>query len=474
MAAADASPVTGRCHIAPAGCGKTTRIVRELATRIGMRSLVLTHTNAGVGVIRARLKEYRVPASMAFVSTIDGWCLRLVKAYPRTSGIVMPADGVPSWPDIRVGAIRTLARTFAREVVRASYGMVYVDEYQDCSLDQHAVVQAIASMVETHVFGDPLQGIFAFRSKEEQVVSWSDHIHPAFPVDTTDVWKPHRWAASPDLGRFVERLRLQIVAGGQVDLRSPGVALASTEASHEVPLLRRAIQRGSRTLVIRTFHQRCHDLAKRTGHPYRCIEPVGCPDLGDFVQEVRGAVGSGLPIAVLGLVVKCQKETKPACDRVVNHVAGARKRQAHIGIRPIVESCEKLMRDRTATAMVEVIDHFATHHAFRPELIRIIKDAARIDPGDLSGLPAAIAKVHEMDRRLARRMPWCCIGTTKLVKGLEADNVIVMDVATMDASDLYVALTRATLRLTIVTSKPVLPPPRQSSRVAQAIQAGLC
>ena len=78
-----------------------------------MRSLVLTHTNSGVGVIRGRLKERRVPASRAFVSTIDGWCLRLVKAYPRTAGIRAAPDLMPPWQEIREGAVRILAKRFA-------------------------------------------------------------------------------------------------------------------------------------------------------------------------------------------------------------------------------------------------------------------------------------------------------------------------------------------------------------------------
>lgn len=476
MAPADAPGPAGRCHVAPAGCGKTHRIVTELAGRTGLRSLVLTHTNAGVGVIRTRLKQLGVPGSTAFVSTIDGWCLRLVKAYPRTAGVETVGDAMPSWQEIRVGAARILSRRFAREVIRSTYGMIYIDEYQDCSLDQHAVVEAIADMVETHVFGDPLQGIFAFRGQENHVVSWTEHIQPIFPVEVADTWSAHRWVGSPDLGKFVERLRREIIAGGSINLVASGVTIEAPHPAGQITLLRRNIIRGTRTLVIRDINQRCHYLAQRAGPPYKCIEPVDCPVLRDFVESIHGAVGPALPIAVLELLVDCRKDTKQICDRVSHHLGkpnGTNKRQAHASIRPIVESCEKLVREGTIAALIEVMAHFADKYAYRPDPIRILMEAARIDCGNLSGLTAAIDQVHERDRHLARRMPWCGIGTTKLVKGLEADNVIVMDVAGMDASDLYVALTRATRRLTIVTSTNVLPPPRRPSRVEQAIQAGI-
>lgn len=476
MTAAAARGSSGRSHIAPAGCGKTQRIVQELTGRTGLRSLVLTHTNAGVGVIRTRLKQHGVPRSNAIVSTIDGWCLRLVKSYPRTAGIGTSPDCMPSWQEMRLGAARILSRHFAREVIRATYGMIYVDEYQDCSIDQHVVVEALAELVETHVFGDPLQGIFAFRGQESHVVSWTEHIRPIFPVEPTDTWTSHRWAASPDLGRFVERLRREIIAGGPVNLVALGVTIAAPDPAGQITLLRRNIVRDTRTLVIRDINQRCHYLAQRAGPPYRCIEPVDCPVLRDFVRSIHGVVGPALAVAILGLLSDCRKDTKTICDRVVNHLNkphGAKRRQAHASIRPIVESCEKLMREGTVVAMVEVMEHFAANYAYRPDPIRILMDAARFDRGNLSGLSAAIDKVHERDRHLARRMPWYCIGTTKLIKGLEADNVIVMDVESMDASDLYVALTRATHRLTIVTSKSVLPAPRRPARVEQAIQAGI-
>ena len=225
--------------------------------------------------------------------------------------------------------------------------MVYVDEYQDCSLEQHAVVTALSGMVETHVFGDPLQGIFAFRGQETQIVSWTEHIRPIFPVEATDTWSPHRWASSPDLGCFVERLRREIIAGGPVNLIAQGVRIEAPHPAGQITLLRRNIIKDARTLVIRDINQRCHYLAQRVGPPYKCIEPVDCPTLRDFVSSIHGVEGPALPIAVLDLLIVCLKDAKDARDRVANHLGkpdGTKKRQVHASIRPIVESCEALMR----------------------------------------------------------------------------------------------------------------------------------
>jgi hypothetical protein len=69
--------------IAPAGHGKTEAIAKTAA--LGIRTLVLTHTHAGVNALRSRLKRLGVPAAAANVDTIDGWCMRYVRALPAAT-----------------------------------------------------------------------------------------------------------------------------------------------------------------------------------------------------------------------------------------------------------------------------------------------------------------------------------------------------------------------------------------------------
>lgn len=72
---------------APAGCGKTQLIAETLiAHRQSKPILVLTHTNAGVAALRARLRRAGVPNSAYRVSTIDGFSMRLIAKFPARSG----------------------------------------------------------------------------------------------------------------------------------------------------------------------------------------------------------------------------------------------------------------------------------------------------------------------------------------------------------------------------------------------------
>ena len=52
----------------------------------------------------------------------------------------------------------------------------------------------------------------------------------------------------------------------------------------------------------------------------------------------------------------------------------------------------------------------------------------------------------------------CLIGTTLLVKGLEFDHAIVLDAASLSRKELYVALTRGSRSLTIISTTESLNP----------------
>jgi superfamily I DNA/RNA helicase len=151
--------------IAPAGCGKTQHIVEAIAKHSDSKPiLVLTHTNAGVAALRARLQRARVPASRYRVSTIDGFALFLVKSFPKRSGIGSDSPALSSsklnYAVIRQHATVLLESAHIKQMLGASYSRVFVDEYQDCVLPQHRIVSQLANHFPCVVLGDPLQAIF--------------------------------------------------------------------------------------------------------------------------------------------------------------------------------------------------------------------------------------------------------------------------------------------------------------------------
>ena len=99
---------------------------------------------------------------------------------------------------------------------------------------------------------------------------------------------------------------------------------------------------------------------------------------------------------------------------------------------------------------------------YRPGILSPSIRALRISrpgPDGLSFLEAAI-KIREERRGLGRWLPKHAIGSTLLLKGLEADHAVVLNANTLDPKNLYVALTRASRTLTVCSPSLTITPPK--------------
>lgn len=99
--------------------------------------------------------------------------------------------------------------------------------------------------------------------------------------------------------------------------------------------------------------------------------------------------------------------------------------------------------------------------AFRPDLLAAMRDAmllAASRPGSTLKENAILIRDRRADGE--RRLPSRAVGSTLLLKGLEAERAVVMDTKEMTACDLYVALSRASQALVVVSPAPLLVPRR--------------
>jgi ATP-dependent exoDNAse (exonuclease V) beta subunit len=170
---------------APAGCGKTHLIAEALSRhRAAKPMLVLTHTNAGVAALRLRLDRAKVPRQAYQLMTIDGWAIRLISTFPLRSGhdprLLQLDNPRTQYPAIRTAAALLLKAGHINDVIAATHARLFVDEYQDCSIPQHALIYFAAHSLPTCVLGDPMQAIFRFQGN--QLADWQEHVCAHFPV----------------------------------------------------------------------------------------------------------------------------------------------------------------------------------------------------------------------------------------------------------------------------------------------------
>jgi DNA helicase-2/ATP-dependent DNA helicase PcrA len=77
--------------------------------------------------------------------------------------------------------------------------------------------------------------------------------------------------------------------------------------------------------------------------------------------------------------------------------------------------------------------------------------------GDDQALTELATSIRDRARMTGRYVPKKAVGSTLLFKGLEADVSIILNADTMNARDLYVALTRGTKKLVVCSSEHLLP-----------------
>lgn len=461
--------------VAPAGFGKTY-LIAEAVSHSNDRQLVLTHTYAGVNALRRKMRELGVRNSLFHIDTIASWALRLSLSYPSTSGwaIERPANN-EQWTDLYGACANLLDCTFIRRIIRASYAGFYVDEYQDCSTAQHAIVLKLARELPCRVLGDPLQGIFDFAGQAP--VQWERDIVTSFEtlgqLDT-----PHRWiqAGAPTLGTWLYGVRRRLEDGRGIDLTDGLPATVMTYLAGQDDDLFRiqgntcryftcdrqdsviAIHKGSQE-----YKAKCHNLARNISGKFSSIEEIEGKDLFSFIDKIGRARRDATRLKLLiKFVSKCM-------TAVAINLPAATQRGEPVDIRantrnPELAKCANAyLADPTSINMsaflsalkaiggVQIVraDLFnramgvLRKHALNPQLT--LADAAEKYHGEF----------RHKGRPVGRRK---LIGTTLLVKGLEFDHGIVLDAASLSKKELYVAVTRGAKSLTIISSTPVLNP----------------
>jgi hypothetical protein len=463
-------PSTGYV-VAPAGFGKT-HLIAEAVSRSVNRQLVLTHTYAGVNVLRRKMRELRVGEKCFRVDTIASWALRLSLSYPLTSGwaIVRPAGY--QWSDLYRGCSLLLDSGFIRRILRASYGGLYVDEYQDCSAEQHKLVLKLARDLPCRLLGDPLQGIFDFN---EQSVDWDKDISAMLnPLGRLET--PHRWnrAGAQAIGHWLGVVREQLEHKQPVDL-TQGLPHGVTFTQVNDPANLSRIQANACRYFrcepdesVIAIHKgseksRCHALARNLGGKFSSIEEIEGKALFSFVERVQRARSN-------------KKKLKEVCEfasqcmtSVKESLSAGTLRGEHVQVRgdtrnPFVaraaNACLADLTSDTVAGFLSALKAIGQVRIIRADLFNRMMGILRkqaLHP-HLS-LGEAAEKYHSefryRGRPLSRRN---LIGTTLLVKGLEFDHAVVLDAGSLSRKELYVAITRGAKSLTIISSSSVLTP----------------
>jgi superfamily I DNA/RNA helicase len=446
--------------IAPAGHGKTEAIVKTAA--LGERTLVLTHTHAGVHALRGRLKRLGVPSGAAHVDTIDGWCMRYVRAFPKRGH---PPPGMPTgaeWAALRRNALNVLQVSGVQDVVQSSYGRILVDEYQDCDPGQHALTIALSRIVPTVVFGDPMQGIFEFADAR---LRWQRDVYPTFPL-AMELNEPRRWQSkNPALGAWIAETRQRLIRGERIDLESGPITFLRTDDAFDMGAFFEGI--GEREGSVAAIHCRrgmCDKLARATRGMFQSIEEVAAKRLSAFASAWDASTdGEQRLRAILDLSSDCfhkrpkqeGEELPPDGARIIEEMKAA------------ASQLDGSSYPEAARALMQLARRHPRWRVFRGELWRDSERAlAELAAQRSDALCDAVLKIRHRVTASGRSLARRTISTPLLLKGLEFDHVIVPDAGHFGNEDyaqaklFYVAISRATQSLTIAARDRYIQFPR--------------
>lgn len=457
--------------VAAAGCGKTELLGQFVADPRSGRQLVLTHTHAGVAAIRKRLVDMRVPHEKFHLDTIAGWCLRCGAAYPGISGYLAGAEADPDWKATYPGAEEVCRSSLGQRVIGASYDGVLIDEYQDCTTQMHAVVRAIGDCIPYRAVGDPLQTVFGFR--EDPCVPW-DTIRADFDVCDNALVEPWRWrreGRNKELGEWLGTARQQLETNGRLVIsKDAPVTCVLHSGGGDAAAVWAAACRDARlsdesVIAILKKPPQCRELAKRLGGRWPVVERFDDPDLLQLGAKLADADGPTVVAELVSFVADRMTGIGPALETAVTAIKAGRGISRITKNRDQAERLDALARAPTpanALAWLEGILHSGRNDwwLYRRECVYQLREALRhASGGSFAELPDLVAEARTRARHRGRLTPRRAIGTPLLVKGLEFDHAVLLwEPEHLSVQGLYVALTRGSKSLTIVSRSRTLIP----------------
>lgn len=459
--------------IAPAGYGKTYTIAEAISSYKGDKKvLVLTHTHAGIASLREKFEQKGLAPSTYHLDTICSFALDLTKTYHVNKNDIPKESDANALFDYAVEhATIILKANPIKHLLSIKFEHLIVDEYQDCSLAQHQMVLELAKTLKTHLLGDPLQGIFGFRG--QQIVDFNDDSFSPFLQNCQLLETPWRWknAGRDELGQDLARIREKLLAREDIDLQEYHsiIWVSGAEDDYAKPqtdIKKELFHELSKGAVI--IHPNCSSVEPRKAvvkhYPMlQLIEPIDGKDYYSYCQQFDNHSGQALIKDISDMMRKvCNKSCIDNWIKPDGTLKSKRKNEDQAIMSKLVSAINPLLKEKTYLNIANLIVAIARLPEiviYRKEFIRDIYHTL-VDANKL-GLTASesIVRNRNLLRRKGRKVMQKSIGTTLLTKGLEFDKVVILNAQQFnDPRHFYVALTRCSEKLVVISNTAVLHP----------------
>ena len=450
--------------VAPAGCGKTHLITKILSVKNTKPILVLTHTTAGVSALKERLRKLSVPTSHYVVTTIDGWALRIANSFPITCPIhSLPENPRLFYPEIRQAVLSLLIAGNVNDILQASYSRLLVDEYQDCDVNQHNLITSLSNILPTVIFGDPMQCIFNFAGP---MPDWNNGVLRHFPL-IGELDTPWRWnnSGSPMLGEWILASRESLKKAMKVDLRTcpehvtlhllTGVAQTDlTNQRNAQHAILNQYPADSLLIIGSSVNVRSRHKYAQGSSRVEVVEPVQLSCVTSAASQFDQNIGLALSAIILKVAsaMMTNVEVVKTTQRVDSIISGRNRTVATNSEQALCNVVFDSSRKNILDALQQLELKTGTR-VYRKGAYNALKDSVSFAiTSPTTSMFEAASSIRECLRQQGdKRIPSRAIGSTLLLKGLEADHCIILDAQApgMNANHLFVALSRGAKSITV-------------------------
>ena len=454
--------------IAPAGHGKT-EMIAEMVKSFSGKQLVLTHTNAGIDVLSKRFKKHKIQNDRFTIDTIAAFCLKWCNAYYHSASFDTSLSPFSTkeetksyYTSLYEGTKKIFDHTWAGQILQATYTGIIVDEYQDCTLTQHAIIQSLNNFLPVRILGDPLQGIFDF---EDPLVDWNNIGYELLPIGTS----PWRWINSnPNLGSYLDSLRtelLPLLSGrtGSITIKPKDNVLKIIPASSfNIYKYMGELSQFDKVLYLAQWERNQLQFCKSIPGVFQHDEKQDCDTLFKYASAFSTNQGPALALVILKFMSECCTQVSAEANSFIKNLQKGKYNFSKIKKCEGLGAClVSICETGSFASIISTLEWFKTQSVFKfyrkelyHEMLRSIRYASTHNTNLYDAAlhirkDVGLQKKYTEFKYLSSR--------TLLSKGLEFDCVIIDMRVPLSAKNYYVAATRATKKIYVITDNLNIP-----------------
>lgn len=417
------------CYVsAPAGCGKT-QMICDIANNATKGILLLTHTNAGVDVMKKRVKN-----SIVKINTLSSFVNKYVKAYKKLTDLL---DEEISYENQYSAFVNLLHQPIISRVISYNYFMIFVDEFQDCTLKQCEVINGLSKIIPVKVFGDEMQSIFDF----ENVAKFSNLEEFSFAGELNVPW---RWKDNIELGKWTIAIRddfdnsFSNVISSNIITKISQDSFFAKYSSY--------LKKGERNCIITKRKNQSVSICRRM-YGYYVLEELELRDLKKFSDLINYNTNQRL-VELLLLLKNSYTNASTFLNIYIDKISNDNYDFSRLKNTELSSFIKKMATEFSYENVCNLVKYLHQNKCrlIRYELVhyccKLIKKYTiekTISKESMSGFYSNIKRIDNDN----------VVAHTLLIKGLEYDNCVVFG-NELTKNELYVAYTRAKKKLVIV------------------------